>query len=242
MTQPKYLSKEAVECINKFAKQEKNWYICRSCNYVMLAVHIDQGVTPFFMECKSCGNNSHSTMYSPPFPEAQDMVDPEIEWYRPSDEEFAKFPEEWKGHYEQGGLRDRLTVYKDPKKTADDEYSEFWKGLVENEDGSINKEALKKELSDYTMIIDHCTKAYYHMTEGEVSNPLTLPDEIKNIANNKASMRTLAAIEESVKPLLKLVRGFYHDAIVGDGTHYSSLQEEEMQKAIKPFSHLPIEL
>ena len=31
------------------------------------------------------------------------------------------------------------------------EYQEFWKDIVENEDGTLNKEQVKKELCDFTV-------------------------------------------------------------------------------------------
>ena len=52
-------------------------------------------------------------------------------------------------------------------------YQEFWKDIVENEDGSLNLEQVKKELCDYSMIMDNCTSAYSEMTCGNVSKPNT---------------------------------------------------------------------
>ncbi len=33
------------------------------------------------------------------------------------------------------------------------EYEDFWKAIIENEDGSINKDQLMRELSDFSVLI-----------------------------------------------------------------------------------------
>jgi 5-methylcytosine-specific restriction endonuclease McrBC regulatory subunit McrC len=59
-------------------------------------------------------------------------------------------------------------------------YQEFWKDIVENEDGTLNEEQVKKELCDFSMVMDNCTKAYCEMTIGEISKPNTNFSEVLN--------------------------------------------------------------
>lgn len=65
------------------------------------------------------------------------------------------------------------------------EYEEFWKAIVENKDGTLNKDQVMKELSDYSMIIDNCTRAYDLLSDGAISKPNTKFYEVENIFNEK---------------------------------------------------------
>lgn len=69
--------------------------------------------------------------------------------------------------------------YKD--KDYKEEYEEFWKGIVENEDGSINKDQLMRELADYSMVMHNCAMAYSTMTNQTISKQNTLFSEVESI-------------------------------------------------------------
>lgn len=60
------------------------------------------------------------------------------------------------------------------RKTYQEEYDEFWKSIVENEDGTLNKDQVMRELSDYSMVMDNCESAYSAMTNGIVSKANTM--------------------------------------------------------------------
>ena len=64
-------------------------------------------------------------------------------------------------------------------------YQEFWKDIVENEDGTLNKEQVKKELCDFSMVMDNCTKAYVEMTCNNISKPNTKFFEVLGIFQEK---------------------------------------------------------
>lgn len=49
-------------------------------------------------------------------------------------------------------------VYERPK-TYQEEYEDFWKCIVENENGTLNKDQVMRELSDYSMVMDNCARA-----------------------------------------------------------------------------------
>lgn len=55
-------------------------------------------------------------------------------------------------------------------------YEEFWKPIVENMDGSINKEQMIQELGEFKKVLDNVIYVYYIMTNGEYTNPLTDPE------------------------------------------------------------------
>lgn len=64
-------------------------------------------------------------------------------------------------------------------------YQEFWKDIVENEDGTLNVEQVKKELADYSMVMDNCSSAYEEMTCCEISKPNTYFSEVLGIFQEK---------------------------------------------------------
>lgn len=55
----------------------------------------------------------------------------------------------------------------------DKNYDEFWKAILEDQDGNINKEQLKRELSDFSFILGELPKVYMAVTGGHVSKPMT---------------------------------------------------------------------
>lgn len=62
------------------------------------------------------------------------------------------------------------------------DYEEFWKEIVEV-DGEINLEQVKRELSDFLILIENVPKVYSHITGSLVSNPLTDADVVCNLAD-----------------------------------------------------------
>lgn len=55
------------------------------------------------------------------------------------------------------------------KITYKEVYNSFWKELVENDDGTFNKDALMRELSDYKFLLDQIPLIYDHVTGGLLS-------------------------------------------------------------------------
>ena len=53
------------------------------------------------------------------------------------------------------------------------DYKEFWKEIVENKDGTLNIEQVKKELSDFKYFIDNIPKLYNNITGGYISKHMT---------------------------------------------------------------------
>ena len=62
---------------------------------------------------------------------------------------------------------------------------EFWKGIVCNEDGTINVEQLKKELCDFSVMIGEVPKVYVAVTGGTLSKPLYSADTVISVFNEK---------------------------------------------------------
>ena len=49
-------------------------------------------------------------------------------------------------------------------------YESFWKEIVEDENGNLDKEVVMKELFDYRVISDHCASAYRLVSNNAVTN------------------------------------------------------------------------
>lgn len=64
-----------------------------------------------------------------------------------------------------------------------EQYNNFWKDIVENKDGTLNKDQVMRELSDYSMVMDNCAKAFCLMTHSLISKQNTKFFEVENIFN-----------------------------------------------------------
>lgn len=56
-------------------------------------------------------------------------------------------------------------------------YDDFWKELVEK-NGEIDRDAVARELFDYSMLIDNTSKVFDDITGGAISKPNTLASEV----------------------------------------------------------------
>ncbi len=62
------------------------------------------------------------------------------------------------------------------------DYEDFWKEIVET-NGFVNIDQVKRELSDYLILLDNVPKVYEHVTGGLVSKPLTDPYLVQRLAD-----------------------------------------------------------
>ncbi len=62
-------------------------------------------------------------------------------------------------------------------------YEEFWKDIVENEDGTLNKDQVMRELADYSVILKSVPEVYIEVAN--LSKPLTKPEVIISNLNEK---------------------------------------------------------
>lgn len=69
------------------------------------------------------------------------------------------------------------------QKHVDEIYETFWKNLVENPDGTLNKEQVKRELYDYRKLIHNIPKIFCHITGGKVPKHLTDPSVVISLAD-----------------------------------------------------------
>jgi len=67
----------------------------------------------------------------------------------------------------------------------EEEFDTFWKHLIINEDGSINLENLKRELTDYSTFIGEASKVYAHVTNGNISKPNTSAEDVISVSDDE---------------------------------------------------------
>ena len=80
-------------------------------------------------------------------------------------------------------------------------YQEFWKDIVENEDGTLNKEQVKKELSDFSMVMDNCSSAYEEMSGSLITKPNTYFSEVLKIFQEK--FWNVDFVKDDIRDMLK---------------------------------------
>ena len=56
---------------------------------------------------------------------------------------------------------------------VEQKYNEFWKEIVENPDGTLNKDKIMKELADFSVLIGNLSKINCYLSGNMVSNPMT---------------------------------------------------------------------
>lgn len=52
-------------------------------------------------------------------------------------------------------------------------FEKFWRELVCNSDGTLNRDAVMRELHDYNTVLEEVPKVYDHITGGIFSKPNT---------------------------------------------------------------------
>lgn len=72
----------------------------------------------------------------------------------------------------------------------EESYQEFWKDIVENEDGTLNIEQVKKELADYRVLLKEVPKVYDELAG--FSKPHTRADVIINAVNDRMIDKQIA--------------------------------------------------
>ncbi len=63
-----------------------NVYTCPVCGYHTVTIDVDDGVTPAFIFCVACGSDAAASS----FYQAPQHYCPEMEWFKPTDEELRQ--------------------------------------------------------------------------------------------------------------------------------------------------------
>lgn len=86
-------------------KYATNVYTCNKCKGRTVTIDIDEGVTPFMLNCRAsgdeetCNGMAESSFYNNPL-----NLEPQWEWYRPDTIERANSSIGMREHANKGGL------------------------------------------------------------------------------------------------------------------------------------------
>jgi hypothetical protein len=89
------------------------------------------------------------------------------------------------------------------KEDHDKEWESFWKRDVCNHDGTINIEQVKKELYDFSFIMEQVPKVYCHITGGMLSKIMYRADTVIRAADDHFNKE----LEESIKQEIEEMEG-----------------------------------
>lgn len=110
----------------------------------------------------------------------------------------------------------------------------FWKQFVLNEDGSVNVEALKNELSDFSMLLRFYSAMLGEVTGGAISKPNTHPSAVIAVFNDYLSLRCNEVAGEALDDAIKAVQAL-------SGSQWVTIEAanevvEELQAVKKAFT------
>lgn len=69
----------------------------------------------------------------------------------------------------------------------DEVYELIWKPSVENEDGTLNVQAVKETLYSFGAMLHNNQILYTYLTDGEIEDPFTNPEEVMEAADKYAA-------------------------------------------------------
>lgn len=83
-----------------------NAYRCEKCSLFTVVVHVDAGVTPMFLTCKTPDCDGMATSIGYPQGAVPEKLKRScrFEWYRPDHKEWNRMEPEMKDHIARGGL------------------------------------------------------------------------------------------------------------------------------------------
>jgi len=81
------------------------------------------------------------------------------------------------------------------------DWLEFWADICTRE-GELDLEAVKKELSDFRLLIENMVKVYDHVTGGKTSNVLVDPDVIISLHDAYVQQQIDEALDDELEDRL----------------------------------------
>jgi hypothetical protein len=117
----------------------------------------------------------------------------------------------------------------DRKSTPEEEYNAFWKEIVEDGAGNINKEQLMKELYDFSFMLREVPKVYMAISGNKLSYPTyhaeTVIYEFEDFLNEERTQAVKDAIEDGEVVPSEKVDTLYDAIAHGDEGHRAWLKE-----------------
>ncbi|MCR3760403.1 hypothetical protein KYB31_15605 [Clostridium felsineum] len=113
-----------------------------------------------------------------------------------------------------------MAALKNEDNEIEKEWNEFWKEIVCNKDGSININQLKKELSDFSFILEQIPKVYSHITNGLLSKVNYKAESVISVFDKQ--QKELIDKEMAKDDLLLMLEGEISEELKQEITNYFS--------------------
>lgn len=97
-------------------------------------------------------------------------------------------------------LRALLTAYQEGQQRLVDA-SAALDTLVAPDPSKPLAQRIRDEFADFQVVCDHCTQIYFHVTNGRISKPMTLPSIVLAISDDLDTEQQEAAIAEATADL-----------------------------------------
>lgn len=75
-------------------------------------------------------------------------------------------------------------------------WNEFWKEICERADGTLDLDAIQRELSDFYTLLSFVPRVYDHVTGGMATKPMTWPTVIMGLADDHVNKHCDSAVED----------------------------------------------
>jgi hypothetical protein len=75
-------------------------------------------------------------------------------------------------------------------------YDDFWKAIVEDENGVLNLDQVKRELADFRMVMEEVRSVYSWITDGRMSKCTYMARDVIREAEEVAEQHIQEAIED----------------------------------------------
>ena len=83
------------------------------------------------------------------------------------------------------------------------DWEEDWREIVTNPDGTLNLDQIKRELSDYGMVMDTAIEVYCEFTNGRISKPNTTAQAIIQTGNEAQNEMYSNIYTDDINSILK---------------------------------------
>lgn len=85
------------------------------------------------------------------------------------------------------------------KAEVEDEWENFWKEIVTDEKGNPDLEQIKRELADYSFILEQVPVVYNHITCGRLSKPNYYADQVTSLADDLQNKDIREHVKEAIE-------------------------------------------
>lgn len=90
-------------------------------------------------------------------------------------------------------------IHEHSDKPVQEIWESFWKPIVSNEDGTINIEQVKKELADFSFIMEQVPKVYCHITGDKMSKVMYRAKDVIRMADDHFNEQLREAVKEETE-------------------------------------------